>query len=346
VEAGYAGSGQIVGVDLHRRRSVIVRIDAVTGEQLGCVRIDNSRARLVAEVLKAGPAPRVAIEATFGWYWAVDALQAAGADVHLAHPRGMVAMNDRRVKNDERDARELADLLRVNRFAEAYIAPAELRELRELVRWRQKLVDHRRSVKASLHAVLGKCGIVPELGDMFGPGGQKILDSLQLPEPYASRVHCQRRQLAQLDHEIGGVEIATVARLKDDPDFQALLKLRGIGPVFASIFLAEIGDISRFPTPQALACWAGLTPTHRESDLKAHRGSISKQGSRLLRWALIEACQRSCEPYVAQAKTNIVARRGRKAANIAKVAAARRLATIVFYILRDGEARCLQQQAA
>jgi len=345
VEEGCARSGQVVGVDLHRRRSVIVRIDAVTGEQLGCVRIDNSRARLVAEVAKAGPAPRVAIEATFGWYWAVDALQAAGAEVHLAHPRGMVGMNDRRVKNDERDARELADLLRVNRFAEAYIAPPQLRELRELVRWRQKLVDHRRSVKASLHAVLGKCGIVPELGDLFGPGGQKILDSLALPEPYASRVACQRRQLAQLDHEIGAVEIATVARLKDDPDFQALLKLRGIGPVFAAIFLAEIGDITRFDSPQALACWAGLTPWHRESDSKAHRGSISKQGSRLLRWALIEACQRSCEPYVAQAKTNIVARRGRKAANIAKVAAARRLATVVFYILRDGHARCLQQAA-
>ena len=88
MEEGCARSGQVVGVDLHRRRSVIVRIDAVTGEQLGCVRIDNSRARLVAEVAKAGPAPRVAIEATFGWYWAVDALQAAGAEVHLAHPLG------------------------------------------------------------------------------------------------------------------------------------------------------------------------------------------------------------------------------------------------------------------
>jgi transposase len=88
VEAGYAGSGQVVGVDLHRRRSVIVRIDERTGEQLGCVRIQNSRARLVTEVLEAGPAPRVAVEATFGWYWAVEALQAAGADVHLAHPRG------------------------------------------------------------------------------------------------------------------------------------------------------------------------------------------------------------------------------------------------------------------
>jgi transposase len=85
-----------------------------------------------------------------------------------------------------------------------------------------------------------------------------------------------------------------------------------------------------------------LTPRHRESDLKAHRGSISKQGSRILRWALIEACQRSCEPYVAQAKANIVARRGRKAANIAKVAAARRLTKVVYYTLRDGQARCLQ----
>jgi transposase len=344
VGEGYAGSGQVVGVDLHRRRSVIVRIDAVTGEQLDCVRIETSRAKWVTGVRTAGAAARGAIAATFGWYWAVDTLLAAGADVHLAHPRGMVGMNDRRVKNDERDARDLADLLRVHRFAEAYVAPLEVRELRELVRWRQKLVDYRRSVKASLHAVLGKCGVIPELGDMFGPGGQKILDSLHLPEPYASRVACQRRLLVVLDREITAVEIATVARLKDDPQFQALLRLRGIGPIFASIFLAEIGDVTRFPSPDALACWAGLTPRHRESDLKAHRGSISKQGSRILRWALIEACQRSCEPYVAQAKANIVARRGRKAANIAKVAAARRLTKVVYYTLRDGQARCLQTQ--
>ena len=96
--------------------------------------------------------------------------------------------------------------------------------------------------------------MIPELGDMFGPGGQKILDGLRLPEPYASRVACQRRLLVVLEREIGAVEFATVARLKDDPQIQALLRLRGIGPIFAAIFLAEIGDVTRFPTPDALSC--------------------------------------------------------------------------------------------
>lgn len=331
---------QWVGVDLHRRRSVVVRIDE-RGEQLSSVRIENSPAALVAEVMKAGPSPTVAIEATFGWYWAVDALRAAGAEVHLAHPRGLASMNNRRVKNDELDARELADLLRINRFAEAYIAPPELRALRELVRHRHKLANYRRSVKASVHAVLGKCGIIPELTHLFGPGGQELLDGLALDQPYATRLDCQRRLLLMLEAEIADVEVRIVRLLKDRPDFLALLKLKGIGPVFAAIFIAEIGDVHRFPSADALACWAGLTPRHIESDTKVRRGHVSKQGSRLLRWAFVEACQRNGEPHVLELKRRIIERRGKKATNIAKVAAARRLAHVVYYTLRDGEARCL-----
>jgi transposase len=346
VSEHYDADREVVGIDLHRRRSVVVRLDERTGELLGSTRIENSAEALVAEVGKAGPCPRVAVEATFGWYWAVDALRAAGAEVHLAHPRGLQSMKHRRVKNDERDARELADLLRVNRFAEAYIAPVELRELRELVRHRQKLVNYRRSLKASLHAVLGKCGVIPELGEMFGPGGQKILDSLALPDPYAYRVDCQRRLIAILEREIADVEIRVHRLLKDDEGYQALLRLKGIGPIFAAIFLAEIGDVHRFPSAEALASWCGLTPRHEESDAKVRRGHISKQGSRLLRWALIEACQRVGEPWVQAHRRRIVTRRGPKAKNIAKVAAARRLAHVVYYTLRDGEARCLRTAVA
>ena len=76
------------------------------------------------------------LEATYGWYWAVDALQAGGANVHLAHPLGVKAFEYRRVKNDFRDAQDLADLLRMGRLPEAWIAPPATRELRELVRHR------------------------------------------------------------------------------------------------------------------------------------------------------------------------------------------------------------------
>jgi transposase len=92
------------------------------------------------EIAKAGDGPEVVLEATYGWYWAADVLEAAGASVHLAHPLGMKGFENRRVQNDTRDAADLAAVLRMNRLPEAWIAPPELRELRELVRYRAKLV--------------------------------------------------------------------------------------------------------------------------------------------------------------------------------------------------------------
>ncbi len=126
---------QVVGMDLHRRRSVLVRMTA-DGKRLETARITNSPAELRREIAKAGQQPKVVLEATYGWYWAADELAAAGAEVHLAHPLGVRAFTYRRVKNDQKDAGDLADLLRMGRLAEAWIAPPEVRELRELTRYR------------------------------------------------------------------------------------------------------------------------------------------------------------------------------------------------------------------
>ena len=90
---------QIVGMDLHRRRSVLVRMTE-DGRKLGTARITNSPAALRKEIARAGQHPRVVLEATYGWYWAADVLEAAGAEVHLAHPLGVKAFTYRRVKND------------------------------------------------------------------------------------------------------------------------------------------------------------------------------------------------------------------------------------------------------
>jgi transposase len=92
-----------VGVDLHRRRSVVVILDE-DGRMLSWSRIENSPLALVEAVLAAGPAPEVVIEATWGWYWAADVLSEAGCRVHLAHPLGVKGFENRRVKNDQRDA--------------------------------------------------------------------------------------------------------------------------------------------------------------------------------------------------------------------------------------------------
>src|SRR5436853_4528389 len=181
---------EYVGIDLHRRRSVIVRKNA-DGEMLGKVRIQNSPLALAEAVAAAGPEPEVVLEATFGWYWAADVLQEMGARVHLAHPLG----NDwghRRVKNDERDAVDLVDLHRLGRLAEAWIAPPEVRELRELIRYRAKLVALRSGLKAQIHAVLAKEGVRVPMSDLFGVAGQALLDTCELARAYTIRVESLR----------------------------------------------------------------------------------------------------------------------------------------------------------
>jgi transposase len=92
-------------------------------------------AALAAEMAKAGSSPRVVLEATHGWYWAADALAAAGVEVHVPHSLGVRGFRYRRVKN-RKDAADLADLLRTGRLPEARICPREVRELRELTRYR------------------------------------------------------------------------------------------------------------------------------------------------------------------------------------------------------------------
>jgi transposase len=332
-------STQYVGIDLHRRRSVIVRRNDA-GETLETVRIDNDSRALAAELAKAGESPEVILEATYGWYWAADVLQAGGANVHLAHPLGN-NWGNRRVKNDERDATDLVDLLRLGCLAEAWIAPPPLRELRELVRYRAKLVHLGTSLKAQVHSVLAKEGVAVPMTDLFGSKGQRLLDGLALGDAYRIRVTSLRDLIEVVGREITMVEAEIAPGLAGDLGYQAIQAIPGVGPILAAVFVAEIGDVSRFKSARHLCSWAGLTPTHHESDEKVRRGHITKQGSRLVRWAAIEAVVRQ-HGWTAVSKHHraVAERRGNK---IGRVAAARKLLILVYYGLRDGEVRCLAE---
>jgi transposase len=243
----YAGK-QFVGIDLHRRRTVIVRTTEA-GEVLETVRIVNDVERLASVMARAGECPEVVLEATYGWYWAVDALQAGGASVHLAHPLAVKAFEYRRVKNDVRDAADLVDLLRMSRLPEAWIAPPATRELRELVRHRAKLVGLRSHCKAEIHAVLAKCGVQVLMSDLFGVAGTELLDRLDLPSPYAARIASLRRLMVDLDFEINVFAGLVRGRMAHEPGYTAVQNIPGIGPTLAAVFVAEIGDITRFASP-------------------------------------------------------------------------------------------------
>jgi transposase len=318
---------------------VIVRTTSA-GDLLESVRIVNDVDRLSAVRARAGEHPEVVLEATYGWYWAVDALQDIGSQVHLAHPLGVKAFEYRRVKNDQRDAADLADLLRMGRLPHAWIAPPATRELRELVRHRAKLVGIRSQCKAEVHAVLAKCGVQVPMTDLFGLGGTELLNRLSLPGPYAARIASLRRVLGMVDIEIELFAGMVKTRLVGDPGYAAVRTIPGIGPVLGAVFVAEIGDIRRFDRAEQLTCWAGMTPKHHESDTHVHRGRITKQGSRLVRWAAIESVQiLPKNSIVGQIREHVADRRGR---NIGKVAAARRQLEYVFYALRDHHVRALQ----
>jgi transposase len=162
-----------------------------------------------------------------------------------------------------------------------------------------------------------------------------------LEAAYRLRVNALLRLIDAIDFEITAVAGPLRADLGDHAGFRAVQNVPGVGPTLAAVFVAEIGDVTRFASPAHLSSWAGLTPKHRESDTVVRRGPITKQGSTLERWAAVEAAHgaRNAD-WLSQTHTRIAERRGR---NIATVAVARKLLTYVYYGLRDGRIRALEQ---
>ena len=279
------------------------------------------------------------------YYWAVDVLQELGANVHLVHTKGL-NWEDRRVKNDYRDCRELLDRLHVNKLPEAWIAPTEIRELRELVRYRIKLVNMRTSAKAQVKAILIKHGLQPPVDDLWGVAGPKYLDEIgpTLADAYLVRLESLRDMVEFFQREVTMMEGRIARALTGHEGYRAIQVIPGVGPILGAVFVAEIGDIHRFSSPKELCSWAGLTPKHHESDTKVWRGKMTKQGSVLVRWAAIEAVSKLRGGPKLQADFHRIAdRRGK---HIGRTAVARKLLTLVYYGLRDGQLRCFEQAKA
>ena len=144
------------------------------------------------------------------------------------------------------------------------------------------------------------------------------------------------------DDEIDELTDSIAHLFRDHVGYRAIQQVPGIGPIIAAIFVAEIGDVHRFHSAAHLASWCGLTPRHRESDTTVRRGPITKQGSKLIRWAAIEAAQRlGRDTWLHAERERLAERRNSRA--IAKTAIARKLITLTYYGLRDGEIRCLNR---
>jgi transposase len=332
-----------VGIDLHRNRSHIAVIDE-DGELSLSRRIVNDRTTFLELLGGLEGESSIAVEATYGWEWLAELLEDAGYDIHLAHPLRTRAIAAARVKTDAVDAKTLAHLLRADLLPEAYVAPRDLRDLRELLRHRIALTGMRSAIKNRVHAILAKHGITRQHTDLFGKGGREFLAQLQLRDAPRRRLDSLLSLVCDFDREITETTKEIEARAKTDDRVDVLTQIRGVGRYTAMLIIAEVGEIDRFPDARHLCAWAGLTPTVRSSDGKARLGHISRQGSPALRWALVEAAQKCTTgggPLREQFE-RITKRRGRK---VAKVAVARQILTLSYYGLRDGEIRCLARRS-
>jgi transposase len=155
--------------------------------------------------------------------------------VHLAHPLGVNAFKTQRVKQDHTDVRHLADLLRRHRRLAAWIAPVEVRELRELIRCRAKLVALRSGCKSQVHAVLGKFGVKVTMSDLFGVSGLRLLDDTALPPVSLQRVDSLRGLIETIDAELWALEAPIQARLRGHHGYQAIQRIPGVGPVLGAL---------------------------------------------------------------------------------------------------------------
>jgi len=305
-----------VGIDVHRKRS---QVAVVTGDgkvQLNRNVVNGSEPmlRLIGDLPTGTP---VAFEAAYGWGWLVELLEDYGFDPHLVHPLRCKAIASARLKNDRADAAILAQLLRA------------------LLRHRASLVRLGTGLRNRIHAVVADFGY-DRTGSYWSGPGRGWLAELGLPAVSREIVTDCLAFIDALAPAVDRIDGELRQHARADPRVKVLTALPGVGQFTALVMLAEIGDITRFPSARKLASWAGLTPTVRGSDLAVRHGHISKQGSAWLRWVLNQAAQTAKRsPEFAATYAAITKRRGKK---IATTAIARKLLTRAYHLLATAHA--------
>lgn len=317
-----------LGVDLHKRSCWVTVLDA-DGHLIESRKMGTEKWELEEFFGKVVKPAAVAVEATFNWYYFLNVVEPLGLELHLVHPWKTRAIASARIKHDKLDSRVLAELLRTGFLAEAWIAPREVREQRQLLRYRVHTVQWTTRAKNSIHGILNRNGIRSPLRSPFGPRGRAFLVEAELPETDRWEVNGQLVRLDLLRHQLGELDREIRKRSKATPIAQALEQIPGIGPFIASLLIAEIGDIQRFPTAKHLASYTGLVPSLYASGEHRWGGPITKQGSSVLRWALVQAAHRAALSLRFQ--DFYQRQRARHGAGKATVALARKLAVIAYY---------------
>lgn len=238
------------------------------------------------------PEDRVVMESTGSvWETLYNHLDERHIPVVLANPLKTKAIASARIKTDKVDARILAHLLRGDLVAECYVPPRELREIRALVRHRAGLVRMRSTVKNRVHAIVDQHGLRCEYSDLFGKRSLEWLGRLELGALDRLVLDNHLQHVESLNGQIRRVDEMIRSRASMDEDVRLLLSLTGVDVYTALLIRSEIGSISRFPGYKRLVSWAGLAPSLHQSGTVEYSGGVTRQGSRMLRWIMVEAAR-------------------------------------------------------
>lgn len=292
--------------------------------------------RAIANLGVAPERMQCAIEPVSQWGWYSDILRDQGLHVKLVDVYKSKLIASTKLKNDKVDSLILAELLRSDFLPEAYLAPKETRELRELLRWRIFLVRVRARIKNRITAMLSHHGLICPKTDTFGKSGRVWLDAQVLAPLYMEERASLLRVFDALSPEIKQVTALIEERAQHDPTTQILMSMPGIGAFTAMVMMAEIGTFERFASPEKLACFAGLVSSSYSSGGKLRLGSITKRGSSHLRWSMIEATNtvRPSWGHLYDFYSRIKVKKGSK---VARVALARKMLTIAWQLVRKKE---------
>jgi len=321
----------IVGCDFHPSWQQIAALDVETGE-ITERRLMNGNGE-AERFYQALPAPSlIGIEACGNSQWLIELWQRLGHEVWVGDAAQIRASYVRKQKTDRRDAAHILKLLVENRFPRLWTPNAEQRDLRQLLIHRHKLVSLRSRVKGGLQHLALNRGLQKK-NKLWSAAGQKVLCELQL-DPWAA---CRREDLlgllASMNQLIGKLDTAVERAAQENSQARLLMTQPGVGPITSLAFVLTLGDVSRFKRGKQVASYLGLIPRERSSGGKQRLGAINKQGNMFMRTLLVESAQtvtRLDEGF----RKQYVQRCHRMARGVAKVAAARRLAVRLFWMLR------------
>lgn len=323
-----------IGVDFHARQQTISYLTTEDGE-VRRAELDHGKVAEVRAFYRQFPGERVVVGFESSGYaaWFEELLEELGSEIWIGHAAEIRRFARRRQKNDRRDADLILDLLMRGDFPRIHRYSAESREVLQQLRYRQRLVKMRTMVVNSLLFMASSRGVTLRR-QLQSQRGQERLRQLPLPPPLAQ----QRDELCQLLLELGfkidKVQAWLEVKAEQDMRVQRLRTHYGIGPLTGLCLVHTLECVERFANPRKVTAYVGFDPVEDSSAERRRIGSISKQGSRLLRFYLVEAGQVALrkDQDLARVYKRVLLRRGHAKA---KVAVGRRLLVRAFIMLRD-----------